>query len=308
MTKLIGIARAKNEADFIEYFARHNLRILDELYIADDNSTDNTAEIIKSLAHEGLAVELLPIKDRNIRLLNLQGQAMTQLMRHSLASRNKVEGYIFALDADEILLGNREEVMSQATSLAPNEYGLVKWRTFAPINGGLTSGDPLHNFFRPLLIEQSVYYKVVIPTLHAKRVSITMGNHDIESGAAKLSARKLDIHLAHFPVRSADQIISKALIASHKTHLKKTAGSGEAYHIIMLANQIRSLGYKLEDHDLTSAALNYLHCGDRGELANDFNMQSAFPPITAKYNAIRVNPVGALDELLRDIISEESVN
>lgn len=307
MTKLIGLARAKNEADFIEYFARHNLQILDQLYIADDRSTDNTVEIVNSLSQEGLPIEIEQISDRNIRLLNLQDQAMTQLMRYAAAKQGRNECHFFALDADEILLGRREDVLSQVRGLAPYEYGLIKWRTFAPINGGIKSNQPLHNSFRPLLMEQSVYYKVVVPIKHAGSVSITMGNHDINPQSAKLKPRKLDVDLAHFPVRSAEQIISKALIASHKTHLKKTAGSGEAYHIITLANQIRALNYSLQDHELTGIVLNYLQCGDKGELANDFNMEAAFLPITPIYQARRVNPIGALDELLQDIILAESV-
>jgi hypothetical protein len=49
-------------------------------------------------------------------------------------------------------------------------------------------------------------------------------------------------------------------------------------------------------------ALNYLAQGNSGELDYDFNMEVAFPPITPSHKAKRINPVRALDELLRDII------
>ena len=308
MTKLIGIARVKNEADFIEYFARHNFKILDELYIADDQSSDNTPEIINLLRQEGMAIELLHVKDRNARLFNLQGQVMTQLMLHAAAKQDTKESYIFALDADEIILGNREEIISQLRALAPDEYGLIKWRTFAPINGGLTTSEPVRSFFKPLLTEQRIFYKAIVPIQHSDIATITMGNHDISCEAAKLKPKKLNIELGHFPVRSADQIIGKALVATHKTYLKKAAEKGENYHIIALADHLRKLDYKPTERELTDMALNYLSLGSRGEINYDFNMEAAFPPITPTHKSKGINPIRALDELLRDIINNESGN
>ena len=303
MTRLIGITRVKNEADFIEYFARHNFQILDELYIADDQSSDNTPEIINSLRQEGMKIELLHVKDRNTRLLNLQGQVMTQLMRHAAAKQGTKKGYIFALDADEIILGNREETISQLRVLAPDEYGLIKWKTFAPINGGLNTGKPVTSFFKPLLIEQRVFYKVIVPIQHSKSATIAMGNHRISCESAQLKPRKLNIELGHFPVRSADQIIAKALVTSHKIHLKNGAQTGEGYHIRALADHLRKLDHKPTEQELTDMALNYLAKGDNGGLDYNFNMEAAFPPITPSYKATRINPIRALDELLRDIIN-----
>jgi hypothetical protein len=65
-----------------------------------------------------------------------------------------------------------------------------------------------------------------------------MGNHDIGCKSDKLMPRILGFELGHFPIRSADQIISKALVATHKTHLKKAANIGENYHIIALADKL----------------------------------------------------------------------
>jgi len=306
MTRLIGITRVKNEADFIEYFARHNFQILDELYIADDQSSDNTPEIINLLRQEGMKIELLHINDRTTRLFNLQGQVMTQLMRHAAAKEGTKEGYIFALDADEIILGNREETISQLRALAPDEYGLIKWRTFAPINGGLTTSEPIRSLFKPLLTEQSIFYKAIVPIQLSDSATITMGNHDISCEEAKLKPRTLNIELGHFPVRSADQIISKALVATHKTHLKKAAETGESYHILALADNLRKLDYKPTERELTDMALNYLALGSRVEINYDFNMEAAFPPITPSHKSKRINPIRALDDLLRDIINNES--
>jgi len=303
MTKLIGITMVKNEADFIEYFVRHNFRILDELYIADDQSSDNTPEIISSLKQEGMKIELLPIEDRKTKLLYLQSQAMTRLMRYSATKQGTKECYILPLDADEIILGNREEIISQLRALAPDEYGLIKWKTFAPINGGLNTGKPVTSFFKPLLIEQRVFYKVIVPIQHSKSATIAMGNHRISCESAQLKPRKLNLELGHFPVRSADQIIAKALVTSHKIHLKNGAQTGEGYHIRALADHLRKLDYKPTEQELTDAALKYLNSNNSAEIDFDFNMEDAFPAISPNYIANRINPIRALDELLLDIIT-----
>ncbi len=52
--KLWGVAMARDEADIIEAFVRHNLSVLDGLSIIDHGSTDGTGEILASLAKEGL--------------------------------------------------------------------------------------------------------------------------------------------------------------------------------------------------------------------------------------------------------------
>jgi hypothetical protein len=53
-------------------------------------------------------------------------------------------------------------------------------------------------------------------------------------------------------------------------------------------------------------ALNHLCQGNSGELDGAFDMNGAFAPITLSFNAKRINPIKALDELLRDIVSIES--
>ena len=148
--------------------------------------------------------------------------------------------------------------------------------------------------------------KVIVPIKHADSANITMGNHDISRESDNLKPRILDLELGHFPIRSADQIISKALVATHKTHLKKATNTGENYHIMVLADQLRKSDYSPTEKELTEMALNYLWQGNSGRLDDTFDMDGAFPPITLSYNIKRINPIKVLDELLKDIISNES--
>src|SRR5437588_11083699 len=56
--RLFGVAMVRNEADVIEAFVRHNLRVLDGLAIADHGSLDGTSEGLARLQAEGLPLRV----------------------------------------------------------------------------------------------------------------------------------------------------------------------------------------------------------------------------------------------------------
>ena len=51
---IVAIGMVKNEMDIIESFVRHTLSFADELLLIDHQSSDKTAEILRSLQQEGL--------------------------------------------------------------------------------------------------------------------------------------------------------------------------------------------------------------------------------------------------------------
>jgi hypothetical protein len=59
MATLFGAAMVRNEADIIEAFVRHNVRVLDGLAIVDHGSFDGTSEILAALVAEGLPVSMV---------------------------------------------------------------------------------------------------------------------------------------------------------------------------------------------------------------------------------------------------------
>src|ERR1700675_2044906 len=95
--RLLGVAMARNEADVIEAFVRHNLALLDGLTIVDHGSLDGTSEILGKLQDEGL-----PLRVKFDPILALrQLETMTRLAREALA--NDGADFVLALDADEFL-------------------------------------------------------------------------------------------------------------------------------------------------------------------------------------------------------------
>lgn len=240
MTKLIGISRIKNEADFIEHFARHNLNVLDELHLIDDSSIDNTVEILTGLAEEGLSINCYSLQDKDAQIKNRQSEVLTSLMHRVSSLESDADAYVFPLDADEIILCKRKDLIARLASMPKHSYGLMKWNTFAPIEDKANHKNlSLHEKFRPLIKEQKTFYKVVVPQWLAQQSIITMGNHSLISKATGISPFGLEIDLGHFPVRTANQLITKCLVAAHKTHFKKATRSGENYRIIFLAEKIR---------------------------------------------------------------------
>ncbi|MDP3035130.1 MAG: glycosyltransferase family 2 protein [Methanobacteriaceae archaeon] len=65
MSKTIfSISMVKNESDVIESFVRYNLNILDGMIILDNQSSDNTLEILNLLKKEGLNLYIIKDEDR----------------------------------------------------------------------------------------------------------------------------------------------------------------------------------------------------------------------------------------------------
>ena len=53
----------KNEVDIIESFIRYNSKIVDEMIILDNGSTDDTVNVINNLINEGLSIALIHDED-----------------------------------------------------------------------------------------------------------------------------------------------------------------------------------------------------------------------------------------------------
>ena len=98
--KFIGFTMVKNEEDILEQFVRHNLRVLDRLYIFDHGSTDSTMDILRALASEGLAVVSV-----NAASSTFVGYAQAEIMSSilQLCIRDNGAGCYFPMDADEFI-------------------------------------------------------------------------------------------------------------------------------------------------------------------------------------------------------------
>jgi glycosyl transferase family 2 len=210
--RLVGIGTVKNEADIIESFVRHNLQRLDALVLIDDGSVDGTKEILHSLEVEGL----------DLVVLDWDGSGYEQSLKLSeillvLTSRFDFD-WIFTLDADEAIdCESRSTLEKSLQKVSQKGVATLPWHTYVP------SGEDDHAQLNPFLRiinrkerESPQYYKVAIPVNRLKitPVVIALGSQTARRSAVfhPLSMTVLeDVALAHFPVRTSEQLVSKAI-------------------------------------------------------------------------------------------------
>lgn len=253
--RIIGVAMVKNEADIIELFIKINCRFFTEIYILDHLSSDHTAAIIKKCQAWGYPVKY--------KLLENDGSGFNQaeIITHYIQqiARDIECDYIMPMDADEFPFFNSakktDRILSQATNACG--YCLIPWVTYCPINDDyLSSQAPLYTNFRARNYEPEQYYKVILTRDFAKNVKLSTGNHNVVD-AEKYKPKKIKAILQHVPVRSAEQISSKAIIGSATIKMTKNLEKGACFHWNEMAERILSQNMKISQAETLEIALNY---------------------------------------------------
>ncbi len=209
---IVCIGVIKNAADIIESMIRVNALWADRFVFYDNMSTDRTAEILSSLQKEGFALEVLPDMEQS----HMQKEKMHRLLRYV---KEKYEpDFIMALDDDEILIpadgkmpGNvREEILG----LDPAMLYYISWRNYIP-----TEEDDASEICIPKRMrfcfddEPEMTKKVLIPAdLVTEGFMIGDGNHYADGKNIRGRMLLTDLRIAHFPVRSPEQLASKAVV------------------------------------------------------------------------------------------------
>jgi hypothetical protein len=209
--RLIGVCAAKNEGDVIEWFVRHNLQFLDRLIVLDHDSVDNTGAILRALATEGLPLTLA----RSRAMTFKHDRLMEGLVDRAL--EREPADFVFLLDADEFLVAESRSALERSlVSLPPQTLGSLQWRTHLPSPGA----GPLFERMRQRPVsETNVMRKVILPSIPnpAGRWQIAPGNHaarfrDAAGWVQPEMPELRDVKLAHLPLRSPAQALSKSLI------------------------------------------------------------------------------------------------
>jgi hypothetical protein len=211
--KLVGIGTVKNEADIIESFVRHNLGRLDALVLIDDGSVDGTREILLALEGEGLNLVTLAW-DGSVG--HEQSMKLSELLL-VLTSRMNVD-WVFPLDADEAIDCVSRVALERNLKKIPRQgVGIVPWRTYIPAaTDDWAEINPFRRILHRKAREAPQFYKVVLPgwQLGCGPIVIATGSHSARSatGFKQLTMNLLEeVSLAHFPVRSPDQLVSKVI-------------------------------------------------------------------------------------------------
>ena len=212
--KLAAVAMVRNEADIIESFVRHNLQYLDRLVVVDHNSDDGTAEILLQLQRENLP---LTVERETILAFN-QAHRLTQDARN-LAVAEKPD-WIFCLDADEFIRAPSRAALESVLDGTPGDAVVIPWQTYLPSEKVHDPRNPLAQARERPRIDPIPEMKVVLSRKLASGNDwlLAHGNHGVSradaSGAQQLlHTETLDgIALAHFPIRSPDQLVKKVTL------------------------------------------------------------------------------------------------
>lgn len=213
---VVGVSMVKDEADIIETTVRHMLSQVDAVLILDDNSTDGTYEILKSIGGD--------INDPNRPYLSLihddgidghwprlrkgyyQSEKMTLLANE--AREMFRADWIIPFDADEIWTSEWGTLKEVCESNA-DTYGIIKAELFDHV----CTGKDNPNIVNPV---QRIFYRrresLPFPKVACratKDLIIEQGNHWARYSIPVRPTEECPIVVHHYPYRSVEQVIHK---------------------------------------------------------------------------------------------------
>lgn len=206
--KAVLISVVRNEIDILECFIRYHAEIFDELLVVDHRSVDGSLDLLADLHREGLPIEVRSVSAPEFR----QRQLMTELMWEVGATGADL---VAPLDADEFLTtdeGDMRGALEQVSKQAPTACA---WRTYIPMpSDNPADENPVTRIVHRRATEPRRKTKVIVPGRIARErtYALSSGNHRVrfqDTDAEYPAVRSRVLHIAHYPVRSTDQLAVK---------------------------------------------------------------------------------------------------
>ena len=285
--KLAAVTTVRNECDIIEAFVRHNAAFFDRLYILDHRSTDTTPKILRELADEGLPLAL----SHDDEAVFYQGPKMTQLVKRTLEDRHW--DFVLPLDGDEFIHSpNRAALEAALSSVGEATIGLSDLVNYIPTaNDNTNEKDVLRRIVHRTKTIPDISCKigkVSIPGAVIKQAgfSLNEGHHGVCVDGKPIAERRLDgLSLAHFPVRSAEQFIMRAILCRLSWSLRSDYNPSWGWHYGTFIEQLKAKP-AVTAADLTEAALLYVDIyNESGQTPHQKVL--AFEPVTPAYDQLR---------------------
>jgi len=259
---IIAVTCIRDEADVVERFVRHNLAVVDGLIVLDHRSRDRTPDILAALVAEGLPLALcranLPGKHQGDWMTRMARTAATRLGAHP----------VVPLDADEFLAGSDRDRMRALMKAMPRDgVTALEWMSYVPMPDDPAGEiDVLARITHRRAREVSRTLKLAVGAELAADPDFlwSHGMHRATRGLDDLrpAPQAPELALAHFPVRSVDQL--RAKVATSRIANAVRTGRTD-YLCYDWLEDIVPLVPRMTADDLRRAAVHYLCDRDFGD-------------------------------------------
>lgn len=290
--KIISIGMVKNEVDIIESHVRYNLNIVDEMLILDNGSTDNTLNILEELQNEGISLHILEDDDRKYEQATNMNQLLLQAVNDLKAD------VVIPLDADEFIMsskgGNPRKILE---NIDPNSYYLAKWKTYVPEFN--KNEDEKFIPSKITLCRDDIFekfYKAIIPKelVLEYNVELSFGNHELYYDSKHKDVIKSvvnpDLRIAHYPIRSKEQTISKIAVGWIYSLYRTGRIDGQSFHWKVIFDKLKE--NEISDEDITNFAKQFALINEKNVTVHDDPMDVTFcNDIKIRYSNYKVNPI-----------------
>jgi glycosyltransferase involved in cell wall biosynthesis len=241
--KVFALLMVKNEIDVIEANIRYlQSQDIDEIFIADNLSTDGTYETIQKIKwRESHKITLI----RDDEVGYYQSAKMNSWSRECFQMG---ADYVIPIDADEIWYSlDNDKTLGEAIKTIDADIFVAKSIDFVP--------TILDNFNEPNFIKRMVYRKTnsdsfsAVAFNYSEGYELEMGNHNIRNHPGKRVSNVIGIR--HYQYRSFPQFIKKVKngkLAYDNTNFPEFMGS-----------HWRKLG-SMDEEELKNYWLKYTQC------------------------------------------------
>lgn len=290
--KIVSIGMVKNEVDIIESHVRYNLNIVDEMLILDNGSTDNTLNILYELQKEGLSLHIIEDNSRRYE----QATKMNQLLKKAVEEFNA--DVIVPIDADEFIISSKGGTpRGILENIDPNSYYLAKWKTYVPEFN--KDNDEKFIPSKITLCRDDVFeefYKAIFPKelVLEYNVELSFGNHELYYDSKYKDVIKSvvnpDLRIAHYPIRSKEQTISKIAVGWIYSLYRTGRIEGQSFHWRVIFDKLKE--NEISDEDITNFAKQFALINEKNVTVHDDPMDVTFcNDIKIRYSNYKVNPI-----------------
>lgn len=208
--KFVSVTRSGNEVDIIEPFVRHHCALFDLMLVIDDRSTDGSWDILCNLRDEGLPLLLFHETDVDWG----QTEFTTRLMH--LAFEEHGADWVAPLDADEFIEPPAGAGLADCLPSTMDDPVQLRWYNFAWHRSIAEDEKNPVVRLQVRMPSRTDSTKVIIPRAALrgdKEARLSNGNHGLfREGEAARAIYCPELPLCHYPIRSVQQFISKAVI------------------------------------------------------------------------------------------------